>query len=532
MKQKIKKTQVIIIGGGITGIAAALYLAQQGVDFILIEKHKGTSVYPRARTVDVRTMELFRGLGLNKDLREGGKALAPAWGILHGTNLLETLQDPVSIAKKITPQQLIAAQNEMKELAEKSPESLCRCTQDISEAIMYEAALKQDADLCFYHQMLSFEQDEKEVKVSVQNRNTGEKYMITADYMIAADGANSIVRNQLSIPVSGNGPGTNLLNIYFEADLESFVKGREFSQFLVETTEITGFLLTINNKNKWAFHLRFYPENGESIAGYPEEKLIMILRQILGIPDLKISILTVMPWKLTVNIASRLHAGRIFLAGDAGHTMTPYAGKGANTGIQDVQNLAWKLSIVLKKYAGETLLDTYNTERQPVGAYYATLSGELANRNGLINDALMVTKGKDLMGVPNYGYDSSAVLRKPNLPFTYFTGEPGTRVPHLWLDEAQTVSSLDWIKGQFVLIAYTGSGWQAECNAVLQELDINIRLVVLDDENILKKWTGLTDTTGGEALLIRPDDFVAAKLTAGGLLGVLQSILSRNLGPR
>jgi len=524
MRQQIERTQVVILGGGITGLAATLYLTQQGIDFILIEKHKNTSIYPRARTIDVRTMELFRGLGLHEDLREGGKLLAPAWGIIRGNNLMEALRNPVG---KITPRQLMEAQKELKSFAGESPETVCRCTQDISEAILHNTAKEQGADLRLGHQMLLFRQHENEVELLVENRVTGEQYKITADYMIAADGANSTVRKQLDIPVSGNGSWTDLLNIYFEADLELLVKGREFSQFLIDTPEITGFLLTINNKDKWAFHLRFYPENGETPADYPDEKLIAILRHILGIQDLKISILKVLPWQLTVIIASQMRINRIFLAGDAAHTMTPYAGKGANAGIQDVQNLAWKLAAVLKQGAGDTLLDTYHAERQQVGAYYARLSGELADKNGLINQVLMVTKAKDLMGLPDYGYKSTAVKRETNLPFTYFIGEPGTRIPHLWLNESHTSSSLDWVRGQFVLVANRSEGWQDECDKLKQQLSIHIQLIIVNDKNILKKWKKLTHTMHHEALLIRPDDFVAAKLTPGNLQEVMRSILSK-----
>lgn len=188
-------TKVVIVGGGITGIAAALFLAQQGVPFILLEKRKGTSVYPRARTIDIRTMELFRGLGLSETLREAGKDLAPAWGIIRGNDLLEALQDVTDdITKKLTPAQLIAAQQEMKALAERSPESLCRCTQDISEAIMSRTAEQQGLDLRFHQEVLSFQQHEQHVAVLVNDRDTGEAYTITADYLIAADGANSPLR--------------------------------------------------------------------------------------------------------------------------------------------------------------------------------------------------------------------------------------------------------------------------------------------------------------------------------------------------
>jgi putative polyketide hydroxylase len=521
------KTQVVIVGGGITGIAAALFLAQQGVEFVLLEKHAGTSIYPRARTIDIRTMELFRSLGLSEMLREGGKDLAPAWGIIRGNNLLEALHNVTAdISKKLTPAQLIAAQQEMQELAAKSPETICRCTQDISEAIMCRTAINKGSDLRFHHQVLSFKQHEHGVTVLVKDRKTEGEYNINADYLIAGDGANSQVRNYLNVTTSGNISGKDLLNIYFEADLGDLVKGQEFSQFLIEQPDVTGFLLTINNKDKWAFHLRYHPELGETLMDYPEERIITILHRILGIPDLKIALLKVLPWQLTVRIADDMRIGRIFLAGDAAHTMTPYAGKGANAGIQDVQNLAWKLAAVLNHKAGDALLDTYDIERQPVGAYYATFSGELAQENGLINDSLMITKGKDLLGVPNYSYLSSAIIRKSTKPFTYFIGEPGTRLPHIWLDEAHEQSTIDWIKGCFTLITDDQDRWQSEIDEVKEQTGIAIKLVTVNNQNVRKDWEELTLITNGEALLIRPDDFVAANITSGSLLANIKSILS------
>lgn len=535
MKQDngIQNTQVLIVGGGITGLSAALFLAQQGVAFILIEKHKGTSIHPRARTIDIRTMELFRGLALNEVLREGGKALAPAWGILRGENLVDTLASTQSeiIGKRNFPSQLAA----MKALADQSPETVCRCTQDISEDIVRQVADRKGLDLRFYHEMMHFEQDDNKVVVSVKNRENDSLYTIQAEYMIAADGANSSVRKQLGIPTTGAGSWTDLLNIYFDADLGPLVKGKEFSQFLIETPEITGFLLSINNQNRWTFHLRFHPENGDTVADYPTEKLICIIRKVVGIEDLKISIISVLPWQLTVRIASHLQVNNIFIAGDAAHTMTPYAGKGANTGIQDVHNLAWKLAVVLKRQAGKQLLDTYNIERQPVGAFYAHLSGEMAGTNGLINEVPLMDNAVKLFGIPDYGYQSSAIARSTDKPFTFFSGEPGTRIPHLWLNKEQTQSTLDYIKGSFVLIVNAHiQYWQSACDHVQKQLGISIHLISWETPLNSEKWKATTQTTSSDALLVRPDDFIAAKLTMEApieyLSDILQQLLSYNNG--
>jgi 2-polyprenyl-6-methoxyphenol hydroxylase-like FAD-dependent oxidoreductase len=134
------------------------------------------------------------------------------------------------------------------------------------------------------------------------------------------------------------------------------------------------------------------------------------LTQLIGIPNLSIRILSVLPWPLAVRIADEIRFGRIFLAGDAAHTMTPYAGKGANTGVQDVHNLAWKLRAVIAEGADEQLLATYQTERQEVGAFYARLSGDMAASDGLIDDQRLAGQGADLIGLPNYHYASEAIV--------------------------------------------------------------------------------------------------------------------------
>lgn len=531
----LHKTSVLIIGGGITGLTAALLLERCNIDFILIEKHKTTSILPRARTIDIRTMEIYRELGLSENLREAGKELAPSWGILRGNNLKEALtQTDSKIIGKITyPSEL----ENLKHLGEKSPEIGCRCTQDLSEKVLFDKLIDKKQDLRFYHQILSFKQLGNTTTSIVQNRETGNQYSIQAQYIIAADGANSPTRKQLNIATYGHGSWTNLLNIYFKADLSLIVKGKEFSQLLIETQEITGFLLSINNKDKWAFHLKYDPEKQNSDSFTPE-KILPILYKILGYPDIDISVLNLSPWQLTVRIAKEIAKGNVFIVGDAAHTMTPYAGKGASAGIQDVHNLVWKLKHVLQGKADKKLLNTYDIERQNVGAFYANLSGELANENGLVKDQLLLEKGNLLIGLPDYSYNSTAISNKQDLPTEFitgvsYTGVIGTRLPHLWLDKQQTVSTLDWIDYKFTLIVNQYSDYWIQAWAqTKQELNIDIELHHFLDATVLDQWTKLTNSTLSDALLVRPDGFIAARLssndTKNNLLECLKEILSIN----
>lgn len=520
---------VLIVGGGFAGLTAALCLQQQGIDYLLLERHPGTSQLPKSRSLDLRSMEIFRELGLADALREAGRDLALAWGVLRGPSLAQTLDtQPPANAERVThPSQLAA----FARLAAQSPESGARCTQDLAEPVLRQAAEARGGDLRFHHELGHFTQDADRVTAIVRDRTTGTEYSLTADYLLAADGSNSPVRQAVHAATSGRGSLGHYLSVYFAADLTEQVRGREFNMFLLQEPDISCFLLAVNNRDRWAVHLRYYPEQGQQPADFTEPVLEGLLHRVLGLPELPIRILSAQPWEMRVSTVARAQFGRVFLAGDAAHTMTPYAGKGAAAGVQDVHNLAWKLAAVLRAQAGPALLATYSPERQPIGAYYAHLSGELADAEGLLDPAILKAHAPQLLGLPDYTYRSAAVLAPAGelttpasaLPLS---GQPGTRLPHLWLDEAHATSTLDWCRGQFLLVASgEAASWQAASTSPLlplavRELPVAVRLA----------WQQLTHTQPTEALLVRPDGFVAARLSAMSpttdLLASLQRVLA------
>lgn len=506
---------VLIIGGGFTGLTAALCLQQQGLEYLLLERHASTSLLPKARSLDVRSLEIFRELGLADALREAGRELALAWGILRGPSLTEALvtQPPANAARITSPSQLAS----MQALAAQSPESGARCTQDLAEPVLRQAAEARGGDLRFHHELVHFTQDADHVTATIRDRTTGAEHTLTADYLLAADGANSPVRQALGVPTSGRGCLGHFLNVYFEADLTAWVRGREFSMLLVREPDLTAFLVAVNNTDRWALHLRYDPAQNPYPRDFPEPVLRALLHRVLGLPELSIRVLQVLPWEMTVRTVDQQHVGRVFLAGDAAHTMTPYAGKGAAAGVQDVHNLAWKLAAVLRGPASAALLATYQAERHPIGAFYATLSGEMADAEGFADPAQLQRFGPLLLGLPDYTYRSAAVCTAdegPTRPASALplTGQPGTRLPHLWLDAARTTSTLDWCRGQFLLVvSEEAAGWQAAIHTA--SLPGGLVVQVLPPATHAA-WQQLTQLQPGDALLVRPDGFVAARLSA------------------
>ncbi|HEY4287866.1 MAG TPA: FAD-dependent monooxygenase [Puia sp.] len=518
--ETIKQVPVLIVGGGISGLSAALFLLKQGITPMLIEKHNGTSIHPRSRGFDVRTMELYREIGLSEPIREAGKVLAPAWGI-HTSSSLDAYLEKAK--PKDNPESPIKFKG-LESLVALTPEAGARCTQDLAEPILLQAARQRGAEILFNTELLSFSQNGHYTTAVIRNRETGTEYTIHADYIIAADGAKSSIRETLNVPTVGKGALGNLLNIYFEADLTQYVKKKEFSLLRIDEPDLKGLLASINNSDRWVFHLSYDPKTPLP----SNEQVINILQKVIGLPGIKISILSVLPWNPTVRVVTEMQQDRIFLAGDSAHVMTPYGGKGANSGVQDVHNLCWKLGYVLKGKASPALLKTYSTERQPIGLRYAIASGEMANEYGLIKKVILkfywafisvmtisflrlkrffpnvaILQLGEILGLPAYRYYSTAVIQDEQHTGYVRSGplmaQTGTRFPHFWIGEEDCrISTLDLLGKGFVLFTTSdNSPW------ALAAASINLTAYSLPGRE-----SALAFKKEG-AILVRPDGFVA-----------------------
>ncbi|NWK68803.1 FAD-dependent monooxygenase [Bacillus paramycoides] len=512
---KSKHVPVLIVGGGLSGLASALFLAKHNVDYLLIERHQTTAIHPKAGGITFRTMELFRELGLEKSIRLAGKSLENCHGRIAVQTIAEVNNEEL--------EQIRAAQYEnneklVRKVEEISPSKQTACYQVTLEEMMLQYAKKLGGELSFYHELVSFEQNEHGVIATIRDRKTEKESVIHCDYVIAADGAKSKIREQLGIATEGRDTiGGYYMNIYFEADLSEFIQGDAFGFSMVLHPEVLGALIPVDNVKKWIYHVAYDPLKGERPEDFTIERCKQIIQTAIGSTNVEPEILSVLPWEASETTAVRFQDNRIFLVGDSAHIMPPTGGFGSNTGIQDAHNVAWKLAAVLKGKANPKLLETYHEERYPVAKLTTDHASSILFRaagrdeSNLSNmDSLAVTAG--------YQYCSKAIIDDSATPhrmdIVELNGRPGTRAPHFWgTYEGKKVSILDLFGNNFVLLTGAeNSLWTQAVQDVSSKLGVNIKMYrvglngdFITQENIFSKLYGI----GNEgAVLIRPDGFI------------------------
>ena len=472
-------------------------------------------------------MELYRGLGFEDRAREAGASMSPTMGMMSGSSLKELIE---ARPRKEGPRKIPLAGL----AASIGPVSGIFVTQDMLEPVLVDVAREHGGDVRFYTECVGVEQDDDSVTATLKDRESDVVSTVRADYLIAADGAGSPIRTQLNVPITGRGTMGHLLNILFRADLKSLVEKREFSLCMIERPEVCGLFTSINNSDRWVFHLSYDASKGEKPSDFPPEKCKELLRIALGMPEIEIDIVSILPWEPSVQVAERLQNGRIFIAGDAAHQMPPWGGQGANSGIADVYNLAWKLAAVLKGNASKALLETYDVERIPVGRRAAEASADGADERGIISikKNFTVVKGwlrrAPLLSGHGYCYTSKAICVEDTSPlggltwrpwtlpslFLSIDGRPGSRAPHIWVEnKGKRISTLDLCGKSFVLLAGAeGASWVEAAKKVSSVLGIDIGAYRAGPEGDLVTSKGEFESAAGissqGAILVRPDDFV------------------------
>ena len=514
------RVPVLIVGGSLVGLSASLFLGRLGVRHMLVEKHAGTSHHPRGRGNNVRTMELLRVAGAEPGVREAASVLEDNHGILQADTLTGAEQE--WLFREIDPGG---------GLARFSPSSWCLCSQNDLEPVLLRQARDLGGEIRFGTELLSFEQDADGVSALLRSRETGEERTVRAQYLIAADGPRSPVRERLGIGQSGKGELFHNVSITFSAKrLPDVVGDRLFIACYLTNPEGPGALLPVDNREHWVFHAPWHPEQGEPLEAFTDERCIDHIRTATGVPALEVEITGKAPWHAAERVADRYSEGRVFLAGDSAHEMSPTGAFGSNTGIQDAHNLAWKLAAVLGGWAGPDLLETYTTERRPV----AQVTSERASARSAEHrhpgyDAVPGTgRQAGVLAVAlGYRYPEGAVAggdpRQPVVPESLrLGGEPGSRAPHMWLLRAGVrLSTLDLYEQAMVLLTGPqGAAWHPAARRAADRLAVPLdayRVGNGADDDLAPEpggdWAELYGVGAEGAVLVRPDGFVAWRST-------------------
>lgn len=476
------EVDVLVVGAGPAGLTTAITAVRNGARVLLVERHPGTSIFPRATGVHLRTMELFRAWGLHREVRTIDLGIRP---LRSESATLCELTPPLPIGYPADPRRVLAV----------SPVLPACCPQDDLEPVLLDHLRKLGAEVRFGRELVNLVDDGDGITATLRDRATGAAASVRARYAVGADGTRSSVRRALGIPLDRLGEIGEYVNTLFTASLDGLLGDRRFGLYFIQHPDAAGVIVRLGH-DRWGYLRQWYPERGESPADFTPQRCVDLIRTAVGHPAVAVRLLARLPFTMAAEVARTFRVGNGFLVGDAAHRMTPVGGLGMNTAIQAAHNLGWKLAWVTRGWADDTLLDSYEAERRAPAEHNA--------RRSLQTDAPPPADGwiADL----DRRYASAVIA--PGLP----RGDgvaPGQRAPHAWVSvDGRRHSLLDLFDGRLtLLVGPEAQGWRAATAAAavpVQVLGIGTELAC-DTDRLARRY-GIGH---GGAVLIRPDGYIA-----------------------
>jgi 2-polyprenyl-6-methoxyphenol hydroxylase-like FAD-dependent oxidoreductase len=402
---------------------------------------------------------------------------------------------------------------------------------------MFDPILKRFAtsfrcvDLHYETALVAFADKGDRVEATLRDVRSGATRTVTADYLIGTDGGGSLVRETAGIAMSGTPALTYTTNVLFRcADFPALHRMGKAYRFIFigpEGTWLT--IVAINGGDRFRMSIVGTPDK----VNHSEADIRAALTRAVG-RDFDYEILSVMRWVRRELVAERYGVGRVFIAGDAAHLMSPTGALGMNTGIQDSVDLGWKLEAVLRGFGGAHLLASYEHERRPVALRTVAASTENLGRmlstrdrkpppqvfaEGAEADAVRAEYGKWFTETMRhewfmngfhlgYRYDDSPIVWPDGTPAppletsTYTqTARPGARAPHVALGEGR--STLDLFGRGFTLLRLGGDAPSSDnLMHAAATAGVPLRVVSLDSPQVRKAYQRAL-------VLVRPDGHVA-----------------------
>lgn len=510
---------VVIMGGGPIGVATALDLGRQGIPAIVLDDHEGVGMGSRAICFAKRSLEIADRYGCGGPIMEKGVV----W----------------NVGKVFYEDRKVFEFNLLAEDGHKFP-AFVNMQQPYFEQFMIDRVRELQAEGAPIELRGKNRVDAVEVKVDhvVLTVMTPEgPYTIEADWLIGADGANSPLRGMLDLEFEGRVFRDSFLiaDIKMKGD-KSFPAERWF-WFEPPFKSGASTLLHKQPDDVWRidFQIGWDIDRAEEMK---EENIRVRLDAMLG-PEIEYEMVWSSIYTFQCKRMDRFREGRVIFAGDSAHQVSPFGARGANSGMQDVDNLGWKLGLVLDGKAPESLMDSYNSERlygadenilnSTRSTDFITPKSEISKvfRNAVLNLAERHTFARPLvnsgrLSVPCV-YDGGVLNTEDALTGGPARTRPGAPCPDAPLKDGHLLAQLG---DDFVILAI-----DAKVPVVFEEAGLTCHVVsisVKDDPSgqLASRYLGDADSA---VYLIRPDQHVAARFDGYDGAG-LRAALRRAIG--
>lgn len=511
------ETEVLIIGAGPVGLAAAIELGTRGVRVLLVEQNIRVGLAPRAKTSNVRTRTHLRRWGIADTL-----AKEAPFGIDYPNNMI--------FVTRLAGHELARFADAFNAAPAQSPfypEHAQWVPQYTLEKVMLEKARSlPEVEVKFDTSFVSVVQDEEHVTATIKTSN-GQERTVVARYLIGADGARSAVRAAIGAKMEGRYGLSHHYNIIFRAPglAEAHGHGPAVIYWQIGKDGFSA-LGPMDRDDIWAF-MPGGAKPGETLS---HDAAAALIRERTGI-NLPFEILSADSWTASELLADRYADRRILLAGDACHLHPPAGGYGMNMGVGDGVDLGWKIAATLQGWGGDDLVASYEAERRPV--HRAVLDEALANYaiyvaptppeieddtpqgdaiRAKVGAGILASKGREfntLGTVLGLGYHSSPIIEAETAPLPPHNSEvyvpsarPGCLAPHAWMTDGRSL--YDLFGQDFTLVVADRADPDDIEKAAADARTLGLPLTVIEPHGV-----PVAELYGAMLTLVRPDQHVA-----------------------
>ncbi len=505
-----KSPEVLIVGAGPSGLMMACQLAIYNIPFRIIDKSENHTTQSRALVIQARSIEILDQMGIAGKALQQGKITNAIGAFFNGRKVLRVKVSNMGAGLTKFPYLLMLEQS---------------CT----EKILVDFLNERGHQVGRQTELKSLRQEENKVVCILKSVNRSEE-TIEAKYVVGADGAHSIVREELNIPFVGSTYPESLfvLDCKAEVDIPSDEMYLTFSDIA-----LGGFFPLTNGR--W----RILGNIPKELEGKEEIKFEDIERNFAARVKLNVRLYDpqwVSVYRSHHRYASTFRQNRCFLIGDAAHIHSPVGAQGMNTGLQDAYNLAWKLALVVNNQGNDNLLNTYTAERITIAK---NLVGSTDRVFNLVTSANAVLKTFRLYIIPivlrlagpifeklsfiqrfafkgiseiGISYRNGPLTQEASLgSFPSATPKPGDRLPFIpyYNEKNEETNIQDKVKGKFFTLLVFGVRPSQEIAVILNAFKdlFSVETISLSEQTkALYKELGIKQDG---CFLIRPDMYIA-----------------------